>query len=294
MQNAIKLLNSKTKSLWFNLVVYVIAFAAALIPFRHTENLFYAAALFNIVSTLVIFAIGTLIKDTSLYDPYWSVEPPAVLLAAMVKHHYFSENAWILFGAIMIWSIRLTVNWAVAYKGVGHEDWRYADLRKKLPAPLFFFVNLFGLMGFPSLLIYFGFIGALFVIQKEGFDPKILPGIAVILAGTLLEHIADSAVHQFLEDTDKPGTTCRRSVWNYSRHPNYLGEMMVWTGIFLCFVMLYPDIWYCGLGVVGIWILFPFISIPMMEKHNLARRSDYRDYQKTTSMLFLMPPRKPE
>ena len=76
-----------------------------------------------------------------------------LLLAAMVKHHYYSMNAWVLFGAILIWATRLTVNWAVAYKGVGHEDWRYADLRKKLPAPLFFLVNLFGLMGFPSLLI---------------------------------------------------------------------------------------------------------------------------------------------
>lgn len=285
-------MSSKTNSLWFNLAVYVIAFAIALIPFRNTDNLFYAAALFMAVSTLVIFVIGSIIKDTSLFDPYWSAAPPVLLLAAMVKHHYYSMNAWVLFGAILIWATRLTVNWAVAYKGVGHEDWRYADLRKKLPAPLFFLVNLFGLMGFPSLLIYLGLIGALFVIQVEGFDPKILPGIFMILAGTLLEHVADSAVHKFLKETDKPGTTCRESVWKYSRHPNYLGEMMVWTGIFLSFVMLRPDIWYYGLGVIGIWILFPFISIPMMEKHNLSRRNDYQDYQKTTSKLFLMPQKK--
>ena len=97
-------MSSKTNSLWFNLAVYVIAFAIALIPFRNTDNLFYAAALFMAVSTLVIFVIGSIIKDTSLFDPYWSAAPPVLLLAAMVKHHYYSMNAWVLFGAILIWA----------------------------------------------------------------------------------------------------------------------------------------------------------------------------------------------
>ena len=68
--------------------------------------------------------------------------------------------------------------------------------------------------------------------------------------------------------------------------------MSFWTGVYLYFVALRPAIWYRGLGFVSIIALFLIVSIPLMERHNLARRPDYAAYRKRTSRLLLLPNRK--
>ena len=67
--------------------------------------------------------------------------------------------------------------------------------------------------------------------------------------------------------------------------------MTFWTGILLAFLGVCPEIWYYGLGFILIIALFLFISIPIMEKHNEERRTDYAQYKKRTSVLLLMPPK---
>ena len=81
-------------------------------------------------------------------------------------------------------------------------------------------------------------------------------------------------------------------MWKYSRHPNYLGEMSFWTGLYIYFVCLCPQIWYKGLGFVSVIALFFAVSIPLMEKHNAARREDYADYKAKTSLILLLPNKK--
>ncbi|MBO4366566.1 MAG: DUF1295 domain-containing protein, partial [Clostridia bacterium] len=119
-----------------------------------------------------------------------------------------------------------------------------------------------------------------------------LAGAAVMLAAVGLEYVSDRAIHRFLAEHAGEKRTCDLSVWTYSRHPNYLGEMTFWTGLYLYFAACCPADWYRGLGFLSILALFLTVSIPMMEKHNLARREDYEDYRKKTSMLLLLPNRK--
>lgn len=283
----------KTKGLIVNLVLYAAAFAIGAVPFAVVGNIFLAAALFTLTATFVIFIVTCFYPDTSLYDPYWSVAPPVILFAAMLKYKLFSANAFLLLAVVLIWAVRLTVNWAVTYKGLGHEDWRYAMYRQKYNKFLFGVINFIGLQYVPTIVVYAGLVGALFVIQVEGFNPLILIGLAVMLTGVTLEILADTSIHKFLREHKLERRTCDISVWKYSRHPNYLGEMTFWTGIFVAFVLLRPDIWYCGLGFLLIIALFLTVSIPLMEKHNLERRPDYAEYRRRTSMLLLLPPKKP-
>ena len=113
-----------------------------------------------------------------------------------------------------------------------------------------------------------------------------------MLMAILLELVSDRAIHRFLLENKGERRSCNVSVWKYSRHPNYLGEMSFWTGMYLYFLPLFTSYWLYGLGFLSMIALFLFISIPMMEKHNLERRADYADYRKRTSMILLLPPRK--
>lgn len=282
----------KETSLIINLILYVAAFIAGLIPFHIVSDIFLAEAALTFTATAVIFIATCIYPDTSLYDPYWSVAPPVMIFAGMVKYHCWSLNAFLILLVTLIWSIRLTGNWAYTYKGIGNEDWRYAMYRKRLGKAGFFLVNLVGLQYVPTIVVYAGLVSAFFIIQESSFSFWIIPGLLVMLGGVVLEYVADTSIHQFLQDHKGEHVTCSISIWKYSRHPNYLGEMTFWTGMFIAFLGVRPDIWYYGLGFLLIIVLFLFVSIPMMEKHNLERRTDYAQYQARTSRLLILPSKK--
>ena len=104
------------------------------------------------------------------------------------------------------------------------------------------------------------------------------------------QYITDQ-MHDFLKNT-KEKISCRKGLWNYSRHPNYLGELSIWVGTFVTMVAVVLNYWYYIFGMILMICLFLFISIPLAEKRQLKRRSDYVDYKKHTSMLFLFPHKK--
>ncbi|GAJ06174.1 unnamed protein product, partial [marine sediment metagenome] len=58
-------------------------------------------------------------------------------------------------------------------------------------------------------------------------------------------------------------------LWAYSRHPNYLGEVMFWWGLFLFALAADLSHWWVFVGPLAMTVLFIFVSIPMMDKRNL-------------------------
>ena len=285
-------MQAKTKGLLVNLLLYAVAFAIGAVPFSLIDDLLLAEAVFTAAATMVVFIVTCFIPDTSLYDPYWSVAPVVMLLLAMVKYRLFSINAILFFVCVCLWSIRLTGNWALTYKGLCREDWRYRRYREKLSPVGFFLINFAGLQYIPTIVVYLGLIGGFGVLRTEGFDPRLLVGLAVMLIGVALELVSDRAIHRFLREHAGEGRTCDASIWRWSRHPNYLGELTFWLGVFLCYLLTGAGKWYLGLGFLSIFALFLFVSIPMMEKHNLERRSDYEAYRARTSVLIPLPPKK--
>ncbi|MBO4363037.1 MAG: DUF1295 domain-containing protein [Clostridia bacterium] len=284
----------KTKGTLIDAATYAVAFGIAAVPFMMIDNIFAATAVFTAVATAVIFIVTVVTKDVSVYDPYWSVAPPVMLLADILKYRHWNINSAILMTVTLIWAVRLTANWFVTYKGLGHEDWRYAMYREKLNPVVFQLLSFFGLQMMPTAVVYLGLVSAIFSIQRTEFEPFSLLGVAVMLSGVGLEFISDRAIHGFLEEHRGEHRTCDVSVWRYSRHPNYLGEMSFWTGMYIYFVALCPEIWYKGLGFLTIIAVFLAVSIPMMEKHNMERRADYAEYKARTPVLIPLPNRKGE
>ena len=83
------------------------------------------------------------------------------------------------------------------------------------------------------------------------------------------------------------GKTCRAGLWSWSRHPNYFFEWLHW----LTYVVLAAGspLWWLALaGPVVMYLFLRYVSgIPYTEQQALRTRGDdYRDYQRTTPMLF--------
>ena len=90
-------------------------------------------------------------------------------------------------------------------------------------------------------------------------------------------------MHKFRKENI--GGFIRVGLWKYSRHPNYLGEILVWWGVAICSVILIPSKWYLITGAIANTLLFLFISIPMAEKRQ-SRKPGYYEYKKQTRILL--------
>ncbi len=282
----------KARGAMIDLAVYTGAFLAAAVPFRQIDDPLAATAVFTAAATVLVFIVSVILADVSVYDPYWSVAPPVMIIANMLKYRIWNINAVILLLVTGVWAFRLTANWYATYQGIGHEDWRYAAYRGKYPPVVFQTISFVGLHFVPTIVVYAGTVSALLAMRQDHFAPLSAAGIIVMLSAVALEYVSDNTIHRFLKEHGQEHRTCDISVWKYSRHPNYLGEMLFWTGLYLYFAAACPDRWYAGLGFLTIIAVFLFISIPMMEKHNLERRSDYAAYQARTSVLIPRPEKK--
>ena len=77
----------------------------------------------------------------------------------------------------------------------------------------------------------------------------------------------------------------RLGLWKHSRHPNYLGEILVWGGVGLSVVCAAPSAWYLAAGAVANTLLFLAVSIPMADKRQ-SRKEGFAEYKKQTRMLL--------
>ena len=87
--------------------------------------------------------------------------------------------------------------------------------------------------------------------------------LCLSLGAAVLQGIADVQMHQFRKNRD--GTFSRRGLWKYSRHPNYLWEILMWWGVGLAVVCAAPDAWYLAAGALANTVLFFAVSIPMAD-----------------------------
>ena len=102
-----------------------------------------------------------------------------------------------------------------------------------------------------------------------------------------LAFIADEQMKKFRQKPENKGKLMREGLWKSSRHPNYLGEILTWWGLYFFSLSAGYDQWWMGIGALTVTLMFVFISIPMLEKRELERRPEYKDYIKEVP--FLLP-----
>ena len=282
---------SMTRAFSLCALAYVIALCVAVIVVyalgdRHPILIVFTA---DIAATLVIYVFARMFRNASFYDAYWSVAPLVIalyyiLVAASGDVVYIRQV--VVVTLVFIWGIRLTLNWARQWRGLGHEDWRYANFRSKSKG-WFWIVELMGIEMMPTTIVFLGCL-SLYPALAIGTSPfGVLDWFAIVVtAGAIiLETTADEQLRKFVGANPKPGKIMSTGLWAYSRHPNYLGEIMFWWGLFLFAISADISYWWVVVGPVAMTLLFIFISIPMMDKRNLERKPGYREHMKKVPAL---------
>ena len=278
---------SKWCSVALIVAIYVLAGVAGWLLFESTNSLITNPLtrlfLADVLATIIVWAFGLLYENVSVYDPYWSVFPPITFLLWACYTGVWSLPVILLLIASWYWGWRLTRNWAITFKGIAHEDWRYTKYRDRHPL-VFHTINLFGLNMMPTLVVFAAMLPGLKLFESTA-PANILTyfGCIVCIASATIQLIADKQSHDFR--AAHPGKVCNVGLWKHGRHPNYFGEIQFWWGIWIMYASLNGIDLYIG-GAIAMTALFLGISIPLMEKRQLANKPDYAEYRKQTRILI--------
>jgi len=138
-------------------------------------------------------------------------------------------------------------------------------------------VNFLGIHLFPTLLVWVASIPLAYIFtSNEGFTWLNWLGVVVAVVGIGIEFISDNQLRAFKKEA-RAQAVLSSGVWGKVRHPNYLGEILFWWGLYIMSINSFTP-WYISIGAVGVTSLFMFISIPMMDKHLLQKRPAYAVY----------------
>lgn len=242
----------------------------------------------DVVATAVVFLFSLLRNNSSIYDPYWSVAPIAIAayFIAQAEVDACLARQLLVFAAVSVWGSRLTFNWWRQWTGMAHEDWRYVQLKQQT-GKAYWLVSFFGIHMFPTLLVYLGCMSLYpaLALSAQGFNLLDVLAFVICAVAIWTEATADKQLHRFVASKPAPGSILNSGLWRHSRHPNYLGEVMFWWGLFFFALASGWQYWWCVAGPVSITLLFYFISIPLIEKRSLARRPNFAEHMQQVPKL---------
>ena len=277
---------SKTFSSLLILFVYISATVLGLFLYKILNfNLLINLLVVDCLSTIYVFLWGLVFNNASVYDPYWSVLPVVVMGAYLFSNEFNLVNL-LLFIVIFIWGLRLTLNWLYTFPNLYKQDWRYQMLKEKC-GKLYPLINLFGIHLFPTIVVYLCIIPAVVLVNSNtSFSVFIVIGALICLIAISLELISDVTMHKFRKK--QTHTLIRDGIWKYSRHPNYLGEILMWFGVLIFSIDALKNNLLLIIGPFINLLMFLFISIPMAEKRQ-SKKEDFDQYKKETRMLLPIP-----
>ena len=265
------------------LLIYTGAITAGVITYKCLSYPFWLNLLIaDVVATVFTFIFSVIIGNASVYDPYWSVQPPVIVTAFAIGTNLHFGRLLILL-SIWFWGIRLTANWAYTFHGLNHQDWRYTMLREK--TDLFYpLINFTGIHMVPTLIVYGCTLPAVFLFKyNTGWNAGSVIFSTLSILAASIQGIADIQMQKFRKSST--GGFIRTGLWKYSRHPNYLGEILMWWGVALAVISVMPERWYLCAGALANTLLFFCVSIPMADKRQ-SKKPGFSEYKKQTRMLL--------
>ncbi len=266
-------------------IIYILAATLGIAVYILSAPMHFALRLLlaDFCATVFVFIFSLIFKNASVYDPYWSVQPPVILTAFAVFYGVNTLGIFLLI-AVWFWAIRLTANWAYTFRGLNYQDWRYKMLNEKTGA-FYPIINFVGIHLVPTLVVYSCILPAVSAIVYR-LEPNPISVIFSLLSisAAVMQCAADMQMHAFRKR--KTGGFIDTGLWKYSRHPNYLGEILVWWCIGLAVFASFPRATHpLLLGAFLNTLLFLFVSIPMADGRQ-AQKAGFPEYKKSTRMLL--------
>ena len=250
------------------------------------QNITYAV-LFIFLIHLVIFVPSYYFQTEKFFDLTGTISYVSSVLFIYFKSYTIESinlGSLALSTFVIIWSLRLGTFLFLRIKKEG-KDRRFNEIKKSFS---WFFMT-FSVSGMwvtiCSICALTGIANGII------FSSTTIIGIIIFIIGFTIEIIADSQKTKFRANDDNKDKFISSGLWKYSRHPNYLGEIILWLGISLISFSSLEGFQYITLiSPIFTYLLLVNVSgINFLEKSGKKKwghLDSYKKYLKETPRLF--------
>lgn len=229
-----------------------------------------------VLTLMTVLWVGQLVtRNAAVVDLGWTAS--LALLHARWAWDHPGARSVALAVLVGLWAARLGTHLFRDRIYRQPEEGRYQKLRHE-----------WGRQADRNLLFFFwaqGVLAVLLALPYHQAGPWGLAqwlGLALFAVGWVGESVADRQLARFKADPANRGRVCEEGLWDYSRHPNYFFELVIWASWSLLAGGGWA--WLSPLALLGS-VLF-VTGIPPTEEQALRSRGEaYRRYQATTSAL---------
>ena len=270
----------------FNILVSIVTFFISyLIAYFIKLPVVKSAVIVAFIIQWILFLPAYFFQTEKFYDIVGSFTYSTVVL-----YTFFSSNVSIGFNIgnliisflIIIWALRLGFFLFLRICKEG-EDKRFKFIK---PSATRFFMT-WTLQGMWVSVCSLSALTAMSSPIGVVVNGMFFIGISIFIFGLLLEIIADYQKTQFRNKPENKGHFISSGLWAYSRHPNYLGEILFWWGLYFMSLSLDLGLWYLFVCPLVMNLMFSLITCQMMDNRSLEKRPDYQEYMNSTRQLII-------
>jgi len=260
------------------------------LSFDNGWPLFGVCVAFAFVVNWLIFVPSFLAHTEHFFDLTGSLTYLSVVALALVFGPG-DARAWLVAAMVVIWAGRLGSFLFGRVRAAG-SDSRF-DKMKHMFSQFLMTWTLQGL--WVSFTLAAGLI-ALTTATPAPLDWACALGALVWGAGFALEVIADRQKTAFKADPANEGQFIRTGLWAWSRHPNYLGEIVLWAGVAIVALPVMQGWQYVGLiSPLFVFVLLNYVSgvrlLEIQGKRRWGNDPAYQEYVANTPVLLMSKPK---
>lgn len=253
-------------------------------------NIWYLLAA-SLAINAVFFVFAAMLRTDAFTDITYSLSFVLLSLILYITIRPQSVISLMALAMVVLWAIRLGsyLLFRIIHIKVDH---RFDDKRDSIVA----FGSFWLLQAVSVWIIMLPVTGMAFADGRlSRLSPLLpIPFLIFFFTGLTLETMADAQKYSFKMTKGNENRFMSTGVWRYSRHPNYLGEIIVWWSLALPGAFVFRGWeWLYFLGPLHITILLIFVSgIPLLEKsaeRKWGDDEDYRAYKASTPILIPFP-----
>tara|TARA_B110000263_G_C15292766_1_gene504150 strand:- start:474 stop:1376 length:903 start_codon:yes stop_codon:yes gene_type:complete len=187
---------------------------------------------------------------------------------------------------VIIWAMRLSLFLFFRVLHVGHDS-RFTEIKKS-------FSNFLMVWTIQALWIYITLLTTLTCIASGNvsqIDIFMITGSIVWVFGFFIEIISDQQKNNFKAMKINTGQFISSGLWSVSRHPNYVGEIILWVGITIIALPALSGLQYISLvSPIFVYILLSRVSgvnlLEVQAEERWGMDIKYQEYKKQTPVLF--------
>ena len=212
------------KELLFSAIAFLFSYSIAyLTGIEVVEN----AVLLAFIIQWVLFIPAYLLQTEKFFDISGSITYISVVIYCFLNNYdplFVNIGNIILSIIVIIWALRLGSFLFIRIKKAG-EDIRFREIKK---SPSRFFMT----WTFQGMWVSLCSACALAGVAKGIIiNNYFYCGLAIFLIGFIVEIVADTQKTKFRSNPKNKDKFINSGLWKFSRHPNYMGEILLWLGI---------------------------------------------------------------